>query len=81
MILGVVTSVKVIIFHLQMLIYVIHIFIFHFWMYITSQYVSYIRNIEFKIELKSYKCVIQGGYIFRGSLSQTYLLVIFVTIY
>jgi hypothetical protein len=49
-------------------------------MYITSQYVSYIRNIEFKVELKSYKCVIQGGYTCRGSLSQTYLLVIFAII-
>jgi hypothetical protein len=40
-----VTSVKLIFFHLQMLIEVIHTFIYHPWMYIISLYIGYMTNI------------------------------------
>jgi hypothetical protein len=43
----VIINVKLAIFHFQMLIEVIHTFICHFGMCISSQYISYVSNIEF----------------------------------
>ncbi len=41
----VVTSFKLVFSHLEMLIKLIHSFTCHSWMYITSQYIGYTRNI------------------------------------
>ncbi len=49
-------------------------FLCHFLMYIGSQYVGYMKNIESKIELKTYEHIIQKWlHLQCFILSQTYL--------